>query len=90
MAKPIDDLLRPTEDSRSYFMLPQSPAESGYYTYGKLDGKPDRGAYQYAHPLMMTAILRVGWSGRPSIKGDSESGTSVCRVDGRTRIINRT
>jgi len=55
-----DDPLRPPEDSRAYFMLPQSPMDSGYYTYGKLNGKPDRGAYQYAHPRMMTAILRVG------------------------------
>jgi len=51
---------RPTQDTRHYFMLPQAPMDSGYYTYGKLYGKPDRGAYQYAHPLMMTAILRVG------------------------------
>lgn len=50
---------RPPEDTRHYFMLPQSPMDSGYYTYGKLYGKPDKGAYQYAHPLMMTAILRV-------------------------------
>lgn len=50
---------RPPSDSRHYFMLPQSPMDSGYYTYGKLYGKPDKGAYQYAHPLMMTAILRV-------------------------------
>jgi murein endopeptidase len=60
MVKTADDPLRPVEDSRSFFMLPQSPMDSGYYTYGKLDGKPDKGAYQYAHPLMMTAILRVG------------------------------
>jgi murein endopeptidase len=40
-------------------MLPQAPMDSGYYTYGKLYGKPDKGAYQYAHPIMMTAILRV-------------------------------
>lgn len=51
---------RPTQDSRGYFMLPQAPAESGYYTYGLLYGKPDKGAYQYAHPIMLTAILRVG------------------------------
>lgn len=41
-------------------MLPQAPMESGYYTYGQLYQKPDKGAYQYAHPIMMTAILRVG------------------------------
>lgn len=54
-----DDLLRPTQDSRRYFMLPQSPLDSGYYVYGKLYDKPAAGAYQYAHPIMMTAILRV-------------------------------
>jgi hypothetical protein len=50
---------RPPADSRGYFMLPQAPMDSGYYTYGQLYGKPDKGAYQYAHPIMMTAILRV-------------------------------
>jgi penicillin-insensitive murein DD-endopeptidase len=54
-----DDPLRPTLDSRRFFMLPQAPMDSGYYVYGKLYGKPARGAYQYAHPVMMTAILRV-------------------------------
>jgi len=53
------DPLRPVQDSRGFFMLPQTPAESGYYTYGLMDGKPDRGGYQYPHPIMMTAILRV-------------------------------
>jgi penicillin-insensitive murein endopeptidase len=58
---PADPLRpRPTQDTRGYFMLPQSPMESGYYTYGLLYDKPDKGAYQYAHPIMMTAILRVG------------------------------
>ena len=47
------------QDSRSYFMLPQTPQDAGYYTYGQLDGRPSRGAYQYAQPTMMTAILRV-------------------------------
>lgn len=54
------DPLRPTQDSRGFFMLPRSPAEAGWYTYGRLNGSPDRGAYQYPHPSMMTAILRVG------------------------------
>jgi hypothetical protein len=40
---------RPTQDTRGFFMLPQAPAESGYYTYGELYHKPDRGAFQYAH-----------------------------------------
>lgn len=50
---------RPTQDSRGFYMLPQAPMDSGYYVYGKLYGKPAKGAYQYAHPIMMTAILRV-------------------------------
>jgi hypothetical protein len=47
------------KDSRDYFMLPQAPQDAGYYVYGRLDGMPSHGAYQYAHPSMMTAILRV-------------------------------
>ena len=54
-----DAALRPTQDSRAFFMLPQAPMDSGYYVYGKLRGQPDKGAYQYAHPVMMTAIFRV-------------------------------
>lgn len=53
------DPLRPTQDSRGFFMLPRTPMESGYYTYGLMDKKPDRGGYQYPHPIMMQAILRV-------------------------------
>jgi hypothetical protein len=59
MSDQKNDPLRPTQDTRGFFMLPRSPAESGYYTYGRLDGAPDRGAYQYPHPIMMQAILRV-------------------------------
>lgn len=59
MANQQEDPLRPTQDARGFFMLPRSPAESGYYTYGRLNGAPDRGAYQYPHPIMMQAILRV-------------------------------
>lgn len=57
---------RPTQDSRGFYMLPQAPMDSGYYVYGKLYGKPAKGAYQYAHPIMMTAILRVAlqWQAR--------------------------
>ena len=40
-------------------MLPQAPMDSGYYVYGLLHKKPALGGYQYAHPIMMTAILRV-------------------------------
>lgn len=50
---------RPTQDSRGFYMLPQAPMDSGYYVYGKLYGKAAKGAYQYAHPIMMTAVLRV-------------------------------
>lgn len=59
MANQKDDPLRPIQDSRGFFMLPRSPAESGYYTYGTMDKKPDKGGYQYPHPIMMQAILRV-------------------------------
>jgi murein endopeptidase len=49
-----------------FFMLPQAPMDSGYYVYGDLHKKPAKGAYQYAHPAMMTAILRVAleWQAR--------------------------
>lgn len=46
--------IQPT-DARRYFMLPQSPEESGYYVYGT----PAKGAFQYAHPTMMTVLLAV-------------------------------
>lgn len=46
-------------DSRRYFMLPQAPEDAGYYAYGKFRGVPTNGASQFAHPSMMTAILRV-------------------------------
>jgi murein endopeptidase len=59
MANQKDDPLRPTQDKRGFFMLPQTPMDSGYYTYGQMDKKPDRGGYQYPHPIMMQAILRV-------------------------------
>ena len=59
MAHQKDDPLRPVRDKRGFFMLPQAPMESGYYTYGLMDNKPDRGGYQYPHPIMMTAILRM-------------------------------
>ncbi len=44
-----------TKDSRDFFMLFQAPEDAGYYVYGT----PGRGAGQYAHPAMMTSILRV-------------------------------
>lgn len=59
MADEKPDPLRPIRDTRGFFMLPQAPTECGYYTYGTMDKRPDRGGYQYAHPIMMTAILRV-------------------------------
>ena len=43
------------QDYRAYFMLPQAPEGAGYYVYGT----PDRGAGQYAHPLMLTVLLFV-------------------------------
>lgn len=59
MVEVAEDPLRPTQDSRGYFMLPQAPEDVGYYVYGRLNNKPSLGAYQYAHPAMMTTILRV-------------------------------
>jgi penicillin-insensitive murein endopeptidase len=47
------------KDSRGYFMLPQAPEDAGYYVYGKINGKPSQGAFQYAPPSMLTAILQV-------------------------------
>lgn len=43
------------QDSRRYFMLPQAPEEAGYYVYGT----PGGGAFQFAHPSMMSVILFV-------------------------------
>jgi len=54
------------KDTRSYFMLPQAPEEAGYYIYGT----PAEGAYQYAHPSMMTILFWVEreWSATESRK----------------------
>lgn len=46
-------------DGRRFFMLPQAPEDAGYYVYGKLQGAPSHGASQFAHPSMMTTILRI-------------------------------
>ncbi|MBB3118101.1 penicillin-insensitive murein endopeptidase [Pseudoduganella violacea] len=48
-------------DSRGFFMLPQAPMDAGYYVYGDLCKKPAEGAYQYAHPAMISIILRVAF-----------------------------
>jgi len=42
-------------DDRSYFILPQSPEDAGYYVYGT----PGSGAAQYAHPRLMNLIFLV-------------------------------
>lgn len=55
-----------SKDSRAYFMLPQAPQDAGYYVYGKIDGRRSHGAFQYAPPSMMTAILRSNGNGRRS------------------------
>jgi penicillin-insensitive murein endopeptidase len=82
MADQKPDPLRPTQDSRGFFMLPQTPMESGYYTYGKMDGKPDKGGYQYPHPVMMTAILRVALQWQAIDKRRFGVG-NISRADGR-------
>ncbi|MET0266134.1 MAG: penicillin-insensitive murein endopeptidase [Duganella sp.] len=43
------------QDSRRYFMLPQAPADAGYYVYGT----PGAGAFHYAHPSMISVIMFV-------------------------------
>lgn len=43
------------KDKRGYFMLPQSPDDSGYYVYGT----PSDGAGQYAHPALLSVLLFV-------------------------------
>jgi penicillin-insensitive murein endopeptidase len=45
----------PVQDSRRYFILPQSPEESGYYTYGL----PKDGVGQYTHPALINALFAV-------------------------------
>jgi penicillin-insensitive murein endopeptidase len=48
------------QDRRGFFVLPQNPEESGYYTYGT----PSDGAGQYAHPVMLNFLfwLEFHWS----------------------------
>lgn len=48
------------QDKRGFFMLPQMPEESGYYTYGT----PSGGRGQYAHVQMLNFIFKLehGWS----------------------------
>lgn len=76
------DPLRPTQDTRGFFMLPQAPMDSGYYTYGMMDKQPDRGGYQYAHPIMMTALLRVAAEWQTIDKRRFGVG-NISRADGR-------
>ena len=49
-----------TQDKRGFFVLPQNPEESGYYTYGT----PTGGQGQYAHPSMLSFLfwLEFRWS----------------------------
>lgn len=53
----MTDLALP-QDKRGYFMLPQMPEESGYYTYGT----PPGGRAQYAHPQMLNFIFKLEYS----------------------------
>jgi penicillin-insensitive murein endopeptidase len=77
------------KDSRGYFMLPQAPQDAGYYVYGT----PGAGAYQYAHPSMMTVILFVEreWAaidnrkfgvGNISLAGGPENDDHASHIDG--------
>jgi penicillin-insensitive murein endopeptidase len=48
------------KDSRSYFILPQTPEDAGYYVYGTLHYVPGTGAEaQYAHPNLLTVIFQI-------------------------------
>lgn len=49
------------QDKRGFFILPQTPEDSGYYTYGT----PEHGAGQYTHPALMCVIFQVAnrWKG---------------------------
>lgn len=47
-----------------------------------MDGKPDRGGYQYAHPIMMTAILRIGLEWQAIDKRRFGVG-NISRADGK-------
>jgi hypothetical protein len=71
-------------------MLPRAPADAGYYVYGQLNNKPSHGEYQYAHPSMMTTILRVEGNGKPSTSANLVLETSASQVAPRTRITGRT
>ena len=76
-------------DSRRYFMLPQGREDSGYYVYGT----PGSGAYQYAHPSMMSVIMFVEreWAaidkrkfgvGNISLAGGPKNGDHSSHIDG--------
>ena len=43
------------KDDRGFFVLPQHPEESGYYTYGT----PINGQGQFSHPKMLTFLLVI-------------------------------
>lgn len=43
------------QDGRKFFVLPQGYEGGGYYTYGK----PGGGASQYAHPHLISLIMRI-------------------------------
>ena len=77
------------QDSRRYFMLPQAPEDSGYYVYGT----PGSGAFQYAHPSMMTVLMFVEreWAaidnrkfgiGNISLAGGPENDDHASHTDG--------
>ena len=56
-------ILQP-KDPRGYFMLPQAPADAGYYVYGTLGD----GAAQFAAPKLLSLIFAVTISTSNSIR----------------------
>ena len=73
------------KDTRNYFMLPQAPEDAGYYVYGI----PGRGAFQYAHPAMMSAILLLSRQWQAMDKRNSELETSASPVASAAPIMAR-
>ena len=48
------------QDSRGYYMLPQAPADAGYYVYGNVGKVPGTAHLaQYAQPNLLSLIFQI-------------------------------
>jgi hypothetical protein len=83
-------------DSRGFFMLPQSPEQSGYYTYGT----PARGEGQFAHPKLISLVCLIEhrWQsldtrkigmGNKGHRSGLEVDIRILRKDGNHMPVNR-